>query len=358
MDRPHGEGGRGHRATRCFKPAARTSSWSSLYFRTEPSVRSSGGLVELLDPKQVERRDPVDRLGHTRGLLNVAVPNTCHRVRHLHREHLRGALDAAPHDLNLALGGRIVDPVVETAALHRVVEVPRAVRGQHDDRRVRRPNGPDLGNRHRGIGEQLEQERLEVVIRAVDLVDQENGRPRAGMLERAEQRAANQIVGTEEVLLRELRAARVGEPDAQELARVVPLVQRLCRVDAVVALEADQRRVEHGRQRLAGLGLPNTRLALEQQRLRQPEAQVHRRREPLVDEVIDAREPLGQGLYVRDEVADLARGLTGHFARGHAAPRTFACNPRSRSRRSDPRARGRACPPRSPQSCRRSDRLP
>ena len=57
---------------------------------------------------------------------------------------------------------------------------------------------------------------------------------------------------------------------------------------------------------------PDPGLALEQQRLWQTEAEVHRCGEALVDEVVDAREPLGQGLYVRDEVADLARRVTGH----------------------------------------------
>ena len=96
--------------------------------------------------------------------------------------------------LYLALGRRVVDPVVEAAALHRVVEVPGAVRGQDDHRRMSRPHRPDLGDRHRGVGEQLEQERLEVVVGAVDLVDQEHRGPRPGMLERAQQRSANQVV--------------------------------------------------------------------------------------------------------------------------------------------------------------------
>ena len=67
--------------------------------------------------------------------------------------------------------------------------------------------------------------------------------PRAGMLERAQQRPADQIVGTEQLLFAERRAAGLGEPDAQQLARVVPLVERLGRVDPLVALQADQRRV-------------------------------------------------------------------------------------------------------------------
>ena len=56
--------------------------------------------------------------------------------------------------------------------------------------------------------EQLEQERLEVVVGAVDLVDQQHRRPRPGMLERAQQRPADQVV-----------AARTGPPRAARRPR-------------------------------------------------------------------------------------------------------------------------------------------
>ena len=61
--------------------------------------------------------------------------------------------------------------------------------------------------------EQLEQERLEVVVGAVDLVDQQHRRPRARVFERAQQRPADQVVGAEQILLAQLAALRVGEPD-------------------------------------------------------------------------------------------------------------------------------------------------
>ena len=53
--------------------------------------------------------------------------------------------------------------------------------------------------------EQLEQERLEVVVGAVDLVDQQHGRARARVLERPQQRAADQVVGAEQLLLAQRR---------------------------------------------------------------------------------------------------------------------------------------------------------
>ena len=102
-------------------------------------------------------------------------------------------------------GRRVVDPVVQAAALDRVVQVARAVGGEHDDRRVRGADRADLGDRHAGLGQQLEQERLEVVVGAVDLVDQQHRRPRAGVLERAQQRPPDQVVRAEQVLLAQRR---------------------------------------------------------------------------------------------------------------------------------------------------------
>jgi hypothetical protein len=60
----------------------------------------------------------------------------------------------------------------------------------------------------RGVGEQLEQERLEVVVGAVDLVDQQHGGTRAGVLERAQQRAADQVVGPKRSSSRSARRRR------------------------------------------------------------------------------------------------------------------------------------------------------
>ena len=60
---------------------------------------------------------------------------------------------------------------------------------------------------------------------------------------------------------------------------------------------------------LRRLGLADARLALEQQRLRQAQAEEHRRREPLVDEVVDGAEPLRERLDVGHEAPDLAGRL-------------------------------------------------
>ena len=84
-------------------------------------------------------------------------------------------------DLDLALEARVLDPVVEAATLQRVVDLTGPVGGQDHDGRDRRPHRAELGDRHLVGREHLEQERLELVVGPVDLVDEQHRRalPRA-----------------------------------------------------------------------------------------------------------------------------------------------------------------------------------
>ncbi len=94
------------------------------------------------------------------------------------------------------------------------------------------------------------------------------------------------MVRPEQVVLDDRGSRRLRQSDA-ELPRIVPLVQGLGRVDALVELEPEQRRVEHLGQRLARLGLADAGLALEQDRLGQLTGQEQRRRQPPIGEVVD-----------------------------------------------------------------------
>src|SRR3954464_8439162 len=105
--------------------------------------------VETLDAQQIEGSQPVDRLRDPRRLLHVAVAHPRHRVGDLHRQRLRRAAHAPPDDLDLAVRRRVRDPVIEAAALHGVVQVARAVRGQNDRGRGRGPYGAALRGGHR-----------------------------------------------------------------------------------------------------------------------------------------------------------------------------------------------------------------
>ena len=120
----------------------------------------------------------------------------------------------------------------------------------------------ELRDRDREVGEELEQERLELVVGAVDLVDQQHRR--AVVLERLQQRPPQQELASEQLAR---LGARLGGADRQQLALVVPVVDRVVEVDALVALQADQPRARRRGERARDLGLADAGLALEQQRL-------------------------------------------------------------------------------------------
>ena len=172
------------------------------------------------------------------------------------------------------------------APLERVVELAGPVRGQHDRGHATRANRPELGNRDLEVREDLEQERLELLVRAVDLVDQEHDR--LVRVDRLEQRPADQELRAEELVLGDRSLLRGA--DVEELARVVPLVDGVRDVEALVALEPDQPGAERRRERLRGLGLPDTRLAFEQERLLEREREEQRRREPAIGQVVGVSE--------------------------------------------------------------------
>jgi hypothetical protein len=69
------------------------------------------------------------------------------------------------------------------------------------------------------------------------------------------------------------------------LPGVVPLIERLPGVDALVALQADQIGAEHTRERAPDLRLPDARLAFQQQRTAHGEREVERDREAAIGEV-------------------------------------------------------------------------
>src|SRR5262249_56268747 len=96
------------------------------------------------------------------------------------------------------------------------------------------------------------------------------------------------------------RGRRLRQPDRQQLARVVPLVERLRRGQALVALEPQQRRSQCLGQRLARLGLAHPRLAFQEDGLPHPRGQEQRRPECLVRQVSGGVERVLQRRHVRN----------------------------------------------------------
>jgi hypothetical protein len=140
-----------------------------------------------------------------------------------------------------------------------------------------------LGHGDAEIGEHLQQEGLELVVGAIDLVDEEH-RPLTGP-DRVQQRPLDQELGS--VQFRDVLAHLAGlqGPGIEQLARVVPLVERLRGVDAFVALEPDQLRVEQPGERLAYFRLADPGLTLQEQGPLQLECEEDRRGEARVGEV-------------------------------------------------------------------------
>ena len=80
--------------------------------------------------------------------------------------------------------------------------------------------------------------------------------------------------------------------DPQQLLAVVPLVERLRLVEALVALQAHQPAAGGARERLGQLGLADARRALDQDRLAEPLGEEGDQRGGLVGQVADLAEAL------------------------------------------------------------------
>ena len=149
-------------------------------------------------------------------------------------------------------------------------------------RRARRDR-PQLGDRDREVGQELEQERLELVVGPVDLVDQQHDRLRPGPASSASssgRRSRNRRENSSPSST-PASAAR----SASSCRGVVPVVDRVMQVDSLVALQADQARAGGGRQRPRDLRLADAGLALEQQRLLERDREVDGQRERAAGEI-------------------------------------------------------------------------
>src|SRR5438093_1141190 len=132
--------------------------------------------VELLTPERCKRLRPVDRLGHARRLREIQPSEALYECCGLPCQPVRNTGHAQHDDLDLTLERRMIDPVEETASLERVVKLTRAIGGQDHRRPAARTDPSELRNRDLKVRQHLEQECFELVVRPVDLVDQEYAR--------------------------------------------------------------------------------------------------------------------------------------------------------------------------------------
>src|SRR5260221_162542 len=160
--------------------------------------------------------------------------------------------------------------------------------------RVARASGSaSLGHRNLEVGEECEQECFELLIGAIDLVDQQHRRVR-----RAQRRKHWPL--DQKGLAIDVDGLVAGLADRQHLPRVVPFIERGGGVDALVALQAYQPAAKRCGDRLRRFGLADAGSAFEQQRLAERKAEIGRGRDALVGEVISRAQRLLQRLRAVD----------------------------------------------------------
>ena len=160
-------------------------------------------------------------------------------------------------------------------------------------------DGAELRNADLEIGEKLEQKRLELLVGAIDFVDQQHRRRLAA--DGGKQRPLEQIVLGEDMLFDVvgILADPLAGLDGEKLALIVPLVERGVLVETLVALQADELGLVHGGERLGDFGLADAGFAFEQQRTLEKIHQPQRGRDVAVGDIADGGE-LVRDLFARE----------------------------------------------------------
>ena len=250
---------------------------SSRTFSATPSVSSSDAVAV----QRQQRARPRDRLPHAGQLVELALAQPGDRGADPRGDLLGHAREPRADDLGLALGRRVVDPVIQAAALEASCSSRVRLEVSTTSGRCAAAIVPSSGiviaksarNSSRNASNSSS-------ARSISSISSTAGPPSCSSASSSGRRSRN---SRPEQLAR--RRARLGGADREQLALVVPVVDRVVEVDALVALQADQLGARRGRQRARHLGLAHTRLALQQQRLLEREGEVGGRREALVGEV-------------------------------------------------------------------------
>ena len=127
------------------------------------------------------------------------------------------------------------------------------------------------------------------MIGPVDFVHKQHSA--LGILQNLQQRTRNQ-----ETIVVNVDLALAGLADGEKLALIVPFVERMSGVDALVALQPDEIARQQLCDGLGGFRLADARRAFEQQRLAEPDGEEDRGGEAIVGEVAHRGEARGQRL--------------------------------------------------------------
>src|SRR5581483_3145014 len=307
--------------------------------------------VERLHVEERERPGPVEGLADARRLLQVELPDAVHDGDDVGGEALGDAVDLQAHDLELLRAIREVDEEMQAAALQRVGHLARVVAGEDDEREVKRADRAELGYAHLEVRQDFQQKRLELGVRLVDLVDQEDARVlRAdGAQQRPRQ---DEAVAEEDVVLARDPVDRLAERTraadhladlvlqdlrVEKLLRVLPLVEGLRLVEALVALEANQLVAERAGQHLRELRLADAGGSLDEDRLPHLRREVDDRPDRVARDVLSGREPLDDVVYRLEHAAGSPGTAVGKSrdANTRVLARQSNARPRSVSTRGD-----------------------
>src|SRR5258708_653942 len=276
-----------------------------------------------------ERSRPVQRLRHPWHFVEIHRSQALDKAGHLARQAVRRLGGARTHDLDLLLEVGVVDPVVEAAALERVMHLASAVGGDDHERSTLGFDGSDFGDRDLEVGQELEQKRLELLVGPIDLVDQQHRRDWIVVVYGIEEGPSQEELGAEDLALRDAAVLPfTHQPDVQELPRIIPLVDRMRQVDAFVALEADEPRAQHVGHDLCGLRLADPGLAFDEERLFQLQGKEDRGGEAAISDVFALAQAHLDLLDGRGSAGGHARRLRGGSARvpSHLTPAYLACS--------------------------------
>ena len=169
------------------------------------------------------------------------------------------------------------------------MHLARPIRREDDERRLARAHGAELGDRDLKFREQFEQISFELLVGAIDLVDEEHGRTRSRRVDRLQQRPLDQKRFAVQLATGARAVDRAGgleDAQLEELPRVVPLVHGVRDVETLIALESDEIGTERRGNGAGERGLADAGFALEEQRTPETESQEQRDREPSIGDVM------------------------------------------------------------------------
>ena len=185
----------------------------------------------------------------------------------------------------------MINPVVQAAALQRIVYVARAVRGKNHNRWGGGFECSQFGNGYLEVGKNFQQVSLKLIVCTIDFVNQQHRRCVA-LVNGAKKCALNEKALVVQLAFQFISflvccfSACFSSTQMQQLSRVVPVVYGLSRINAFVTLQANEFATSHGCNHFGKFSFTNARFAFKQQRSLQGERQVHRSCEAFFGQVV------------------------------------------------------------------------